>query len=107
MRQGLTQPLNPAAGPSFLHPSCIIYKRFSAQKTAFLVKGKCPTGKMKILKKVGWESISLRPFFMFSPDALHPAGGGTPPSPWASSFFTHRDIVISIHDAFSGERVKG
>ena len=45
-----------------------------------------PTGVMKTMKKVGGKaSFPIRPFFMFSPDAKHPAGGVSHRQPVARS----------------------
>ena len=80
-RQGLTQPLYPAAGTLSLHPERDIqfyltgFFRTKVEKTK-----NSTTGTMKTEKGVDGNKFPPAPFFLFSPDALHPVGGVPPPA---------------------------
>ena len=66
-----------------------------------------PHGHNENAKKDGRENVFSRRLFSFSPDAQHPVGGGTPPSPWrcrthSAIFLLSLDKHVSDCFCFSG-----
>ena len=96
-RQGLAQPPYPNEGRGLCGPCTphqghrpwthfATYNRIEQNYFRMLVKEtkrNSTTGTMKTKKMpVGKACFPTGYFLSFSPDALHPAGGGTPPCPW-------------------------
>ena len=73
-------------GRGMIPPAPVLRLRKLIVQTSFRMKLQVterePTGAMKTKKKPAEKACAFSPglFLSFSPDALHPAGGGTPPA---------------------------